>query len=108
MSVSEGKRQVVCPGCGERKTLAPALEEGTRISCETCAGSAFRAVHRDGQWALEPIYSASCPICDEALELATNVQPGGRVTHCRQSFRLSFEYGVWALEKDDGSLEIQR
>ncbi len=103
MNVNESEIQVVCPGCREMITLDPEVEEGTRIGCETCAGSAFRAVHRDGRWALEPIPTASCPVCDETLELPPDVLPRDTITHCGQDFLLSFEYEAWALEKGTGS-----
>ena len=68
MNVNEGERQVLCPGCGEMMTLDPEVKEGDRVSCDICAGSTFRVVRREGQWAMEPIPTASCPVCDEVLE----------------------------------------
>lgn len=98
MSVNEDARQVLCPGCGQMVELSPSAQEGDRISCDICAGSAFRVVHREGQWAMEPIPTASCPVCYEVIELDSGVQPGDIVEHCDRAFRLSFEYGAWALE----------
>ncbi len=52
---------------------------------------------------MEPIPTASCPVCDEVLEIRSGVQPGEIVEHCGQAFRLSFEYGAWALEAEVAS-----
>ncbi len=98
MSVNEGERQALCPGCGEMKALDPEPEEGDRVLCDVCAGSVFRLVKQKDQWAMEPLPTASCPVCYEALELDTDVQVGDIVEHCDRAFRLSFEYGAWALE----------
>ncbi len=103
MSVNEGERQALCPGCGEMKALDPEPEEGDRVLCDVCAGSAFRLVKQKDQWAMEAISTASCPVCDEVLELDTDVQAGDMVKHCGKVFRLSFEYGAWALESDFAS-----
>ncbi len=98
MSVNEGERQALCPGCGQMKALDPEAEEGDRVLCDVCAGSVFRLVKQKDQWAMEPLPTASCPVCYEALELDTDVQVGDIVEHCDRAFRLSFEYGAWALE----------
>ncbi len=103
MSVNEGERQVLCPGCGEMKALEPDDKEGDRLLCDVCAGSAFRLVRQKDQWAMEAIPTASCPVCGEVLELDTDVQPGDMVKHCGQAFRLSFEYGAWAMEGEAAS-----
>ncbi len=103
MSVNEGERQALCPGCGEMKALDPEAEEGDRVSCDVCAGSAFRLVRQKDQWAMEPIPTASCPVCGEVLELDTHLQPGDIVEHCSQAFSLSFEYGAWALDGEAAS-----
>ncbi|MDV2495536.1 MAG: hypothetical protein RX316_04910 [bacterium] len=71
--------------------------------CDVCAGSAYRLVRQEDQWALEPTPTASCPVCDEVIELNSSVQPGDTVEHCGQAFRLSFEYGAWALEGEAAS-----
>ena len=98
MNVNDSERKVLCPGCGEMKALDPEAEEGDRVLCDVCASSAFRLIRKENQWAMEPIPTASCPVCGEVLELDTDVQPGDTVTHCGQAFRLSFEYGAWAME----------
>jgi hypothetical protein len=84
-------------------TLDPEVKEGDRVLCDVCAGSAFRLVKQEDQWALEPTPAASCPVCDEVIELDSGVQPGEIVEHCGQAFRLSFEYGAWALEGEAAS-----
>lgn len=103
MSVSEGERKAPCPGCGDTVTLGPEVKEGDRLLCGVCAGSAYRVVLREGEWAMKPIPTASCPVCDEVVELGSGLQPGDTVEHCGQAFRLSFEYGAWALEGEAAS-----
>ena len=103
MHASEGEKQALCPGCGDMKSLGPEVKEGDRVLCGVCAGSAYRLVRQEDQWALEPIPTASCPVCDEVIELGSGVQPGDIVEHCGQAFRLSFEYGAWALEGEAAS-----
>ena len=103
MSVNEGERQALCPGCGEMKALDPEAKEGDRLLCDVCAGSAFRLIRKENQWAMEAIPTASCPVCGEVLELDADVQPGNMVKHCGKVFRMSFEYGAWALESEADS-----
>ncbi|MFQ5793360.1 MAG: hypothetical protein ACE5JI_23055 [Acidobacteriota bacterium] len=103
MSASEGERKALCPGCGQVVELSPSAQEGDRVSCAVCAGSAYRLLREEDRWTLASIPAASCPVCDEVVELGFDVRPGETVEHCGRALRLSFEYGAWALEGEAAS-----
>jgi len=50
-------------------------------------GTAVRQIHR-----------VSCPVCDQKLEVPEEARPGDMMTCCGQTFRLTYEFGAYALE----------
>ncbi|GAX91649.1 sulfonate ABC transporter [Effusibacillus lacus] len=44
------------------------------------------------------IKKASCPICDQEVELPDDVQPGNKINCCGKEFIVTYEWGSYALE----------
>ena len=91
---------VICPGCGEARALAPAVQVGDVVPCTWCAGVLLRLEQHDGAYVLREVPQASCPQCATLLRLPETVQPGDRVRHCDQTFMVSYTYGAYALDPD--------
>ena len=89
--------QFSCPGCGEVVDIR-ALKEGDRFECARCAGLTLELVCHAGTLALQQVHSVSCPGCDKNLEVPTETQPGDMMSCCGQTFRLTYEFGAYALE----------
>ena len=92
---------VICPGCGEVHTLAPAVQVGDAVPCTWCAGVLFRLELHDGAYVLREVPQASCPQCETLFRLPETVHPGDVVRHCHRTFVVSYAYGTYALEPQD-------
>lgn len=88
---------VSCPGCGLPIAEA-ALVPGARIECELCAGLVLEVVDDGGGLDVREVHFASCPVCDARLEVPRDAAVGQRMSHCGRSFRLTLEFGAYALE----------
>lgn len=90
------QRAIRCPGCGE--TVAEeCLLAGKRFACENCAGLTFEVIDQGAEHALRQVHFASCPACEARLEIPADAKPGDTMSHCGKDWRLSFEFGTWAL-----------
>jgi len=49
---------------------------------------------------LELVSWASCPVCQKRIVLPDCAKSGDRVSCCGRSFRLTYEFGSWALEDE--------
>jgi hypothetical protein len=48
----------------------------------------------------------SCPDCDEIITLPEDARAGDTASCCGRTYRLSFEYGAFAAEKDAGGPHV--
>jgi len=86
-----------CPGCGEEIDVG-SLKAGDRFECPSCAGLTLELVRREGGLTLRQVYRVSCPRCNRMLEVPAHAGPGDTMTCCGQTFRLTYEFGAYALE----------
>ncbi len=88
---------VICPGCGEEVDVS-GLKEGDRFECTNCAGLILELVRREGELALRQVHRVSCPLCSQILEVPEHARAGDMMTCCGRTFRLTYEFGAYALE----------
>ena len=88
---------VICPGCGEEIDVSN-LTEGDRFECTNCAGLTPELVRREGKLTLRQVHHVSCPRCNRMLEVPEHARPGDTMICCGQMFRLTYEFGAYALE----------
>ena len=69
------------------------------FDCPNCAGLALRASENNGAWTVREVKKASCPIGDEPVILAADVQPGDIVECHGVKHRVTYEFGSYALVK---------
>lgn len=89
--------ELSCPGCGEAID-ASSLKEGDLIECQSCADLSLKLVRQEGKLALKQIHRVSCPLCDKKFEVPEEARPGDVMTCCGRTFRLTYEFGTYALE----------
>ena len=88
---------VICPGCGEEVDIS-SLKEGDRFECANCAGLTLELVRREGELTLRQVHRVSCPLCSQILEVPEHARAGDMMTCCGRTFRLTYEFGAYALE----------
>ena len=44
------------------------------------------------------VHLVTCPTCDRAIELPADARPGDTIECCGTRYRLTYEYGAYALE----------
>ncbi len=93
---------VRCPDCGAMVVMPAEAEPGDLLECPNCAGHALRLTRADGRWAATLAHRVSCPVCDETLTLSESAKAGDAVECCGRRYRLTFEYGAFAAEADEG------
>ncbi len=86
-----------CPGCGEEVDIS-GLTEGDHFDCAHCADLTLELVRREGGLTLRQVHRVSCPRCNRMLEVPEHARPGDTMTCCGQTFRLTYEFGAYALE----------
>lgn len=86
--------KILCPSCGKHIELGPAPRKGERFVCMSCAGMEF--TWTGGR--LTAIPKASCPVCENVVELPEGVKPLDRFPHCGKTFVVTLEFGSYALE----------
>ncbi|HSC28555.1 MAG TPA: hypothetical protein VLD67_14850 [Vicinamibacterales bacterium] len=97
---------VRCPDCGALVDLPDGVRAGDVVECPNCAGHALR-LRRDGdRWLASLAHRVSCPDCDDVITLPEDAKAGDRVSCCDRTYRLSFEYGAFAAEKDAGGPHV--
>jgi hypothetical protein len=93
----EALPSLTCLGCGEAVDIS-SLKEGDRFECANCAGLTLELVHREGEISLRQVYRVSCPVCGQMLEAPEHARAGDTMTCCERTFRLTYEFGAYALE----------
>ena len=88
---------VTCPGCGEEVDIS-SLKAGDRIECANCADLTLELVCQEGELTLRPVHRVSCPLCSQRQEVPEDARPGDTMTCCGRTFRLTYEFGTYALE----------
>jgi hypothetical protein len=86
---------VVCPDCGARLPVPPHLDVGGRFECPHCAGT---WLEWQGGGRVRRVEWVSCPEGDEVLEVPPDARPGDRMVCAGKTWRLTYEFGAWALE----------
>ncbi len=87
-----------CPDCAEELPVPEGARSGDVIDCPNCAGHALRLREAAGRWTATIAHTVSCPNCEQVLVLADTAKAGDRIECCGQRYRLTFEYGAFALE----------
>lgn len=90
--------KLLCPGCEQSTDVPEGARPGDTIECAMCAGLKFRITRSGGSYKLAPVHLVSCPVCEARIEVPDNSAPGGRLRCCGREFKLTFEYGAWALQ----------
>jgi hypothetical protein len=97
---------VRCPDCGAFVDLPDGVRAGDLVDCPNCAGHALR-LRRDGdRWLASLAHRVSCPDCDDVITLPQGAKAGDTMSCCGRTYRLSFEYGAFAAEKDAGGPHV--
>lgn len=89
---------VRCPDCGETVPVPAGARPGDLVDCPNCAGFALRLREEGGRWTATIAHRVSCPGCEETIVLPEGARAGTRVRCCGRDYRLTFEYGAFALE----------
>ncbi|HEV8716150.1 MAG TPA: hypothetical protein VGX03_25410 [Candidatus Binatia bacterium] len=74
------------------------LTEGDRFECTNCADLTLELMRREGELTLRQVHRVSCPLCNQMLEVPEHARPGDIMICCGQTFRLTYEFGTYALE----------
>lgn len=88
---------LTCLGCGEAVDIS-SLKEGDRFECANCAGLTLKVIRQKGDLVLRQIHRVSCPVCGQMLEAPEDAKAGDTMTCCDRTFRLTYEFGAYALE----------
>ncbi len=89
---------VRCPDCAEELPVPAGTRSGDVIDCPNCAGHSFRLREEAESWTATIAHTVSCPNCEQVLLLAETAKAGDGIECCGQRYRLTFEYGAFALE----------
>jgi endogenous inhibitor of DNA gyrase (YacG/DUF329 family) len=89
---------VRCPDCGQDIPVPAGARSGDLIDCPNCAGLALRLKEYGGRWTAAIAHQVSCPDCQQTIVLSDTARAGDRVACCGREYRLTFEYGAFALE----------
>ncbi|HXG18672.1 MAG TPA: hypothetical protein VNN62_06300 [Methylomirabilota bacterium] len=88
---------LTCLGCGEEIDIS-GLKEGDRSECANCASLTLELVRREGELTLRQVHRVSCPLCGQMREVPAHVKAGDAIICCDRTFRLTYEFGTYALE----------
>lgn len=88
---------LTCLGCGEEVDIS-GLTEGDRLECANCADLTLELVRGDGGFTIQQVHRVSCPLCTQRHEVPEDAKPGDTMTCCSRTFRLTYEFGAYALE----------
>ena len=92
--------EVLCPGCGENVSLE-GRHVGDRMDCSNCADLTLRVEEKEGKYSLVEIPKVSCPSCECVAEVPKGLEPGNTMTCCGKDYILTYEFGSFALSRDD-------
>lgn len=88
---------LTCLGCGEEADIS-GLKEGNRFECANCASLTLELVRQEDGLTLRQVHRVSCPSCSRVLEVPKHAKAGDTMTCCGRMFRLTYEFGAYALE----------
>ncbi len=71
---------------------------GDMIDCEYCAGIKLRLAIDGGKEVLRLVQMVTCPACGERFPFDDDTPAGTVVELCGEAFRLTKEFGAFALE----------
>lgn len=54
----------------------------------------------EGHWVATIAHRVSCPDCDTLITLPEDAKAGDRIECCGRRYRLTFEYGAFAVEPE--------
>ncbi len=91
------ERRLLCPGCGKLISV-PAAGPGDLIDCPSCAGIQLRLAVEDGKEVLRLVQLVTCPACGERFPFDDDTPEGTLVELCGVEFKLTKEFGAFALE----------
>ncbi len=89
---------VRCPDCGQDVPVPLGTPSGAVIDCPNCAGLALRVRVEGDRWIATIAHRVSCPDCDRIITVPPDAKAGDTVECCGREYRLTFEYGAFALE----------
>lgn len=92
--------EVLCPGCGQKVSLE-GLKVGDRMDCSNCADLTLRVEEKGGNYSLIEVLKVSCPSCECVVEVPEGLGPGNTMTCCGKDYTLTYEFGSFALSRDD-------
>ena len=92
-------RAVRCPDCGEDVPVPVGARSGTLIDCLNCAGSSLRLRGENDSWIATIAHKVSCPTCEQTITLDELARAGDLIRCCGRTYRLTFEFGAFALEE---------
>jgi len=91
-------RSVRCPECARELEVSQTGKSGDIIDCPFCAGLFLSLIEEDGHFSAVALKTVSCPRCDRMIVLSDNVHAGEIIRCCGKEFRLTHEFGSFALE----------
>ncbi|MBI2361088.1 MAG: hypothetical protein HYV04_19650 [Deltaproteobacteria bacterium] len=53
---------------------------------------------KEGRFAAIPLKKVSCPMCERVIILPDDAQPGDIIRCCERDYRLTYEFGSYALD----------
>jgi mercuric ion transport protein len=90
---------VFCSGCGQQIPIPGGIGSGEILHCPNWAGLTLRAGEKNGLWSVTAVKTASCAVGEETLILPDDVQPGDIIECHGVKQRVTYAFGVYALEK---------
>ncbi len=92
------ERRLLCPGCGKMVLVPAEVMPNDMIDCPNCAGIKLRLMIEDGKEVLRLVQMVTCPACGERFPFDDDTPAGTIVELCGEEFRLTKEFGAFALE----------
>lgn len=56
-------------------------------------------------WTASLAYRVSCPACDAVIPVPEDARAGAYLEHCGRRYRLTWAYGAFAAELDEGAVD---
>jgi endogenous inhibitor of DNA gyrase (YacG/DUF329 family) len=97
---------VRCPDCGREVPVPPGSRTGDLLDCPGCAGLALRVREQGGGWTASIAHVVSCPRCERRVVLPETAAAGQVVQCCGHGWRLTWEFGAFALEAEPDGPEV--
>jgi len=91
-------RTVRCPECGRELEIPQNARQGDIIDCPFWAGLSLRLREEEDRFVAIPLKNVSCPDCGRIIVLRDDAKPGDVIRCCNRDYRLTYEFGSYALE----------